>query len=217
MSASRARHVLGGISTSRPSSHAENETTCWPDSVSDYIGDISNRVFRSLFSISRDGDQAAILEIRETFNEDGPIEVRARDIDPQSECYGSVVIFLAAPKSNNEYDIVYEVRTPLSVKKTTIPSPLVVSIADLEPTLGDLSVPPSTLGKLDSQVGRNPLNTNLYWPAGGRRNNSLFEEFTRNLNQGKFSKWARNVQTFERFGDFRDKCVHPRHEFDWAI
>ena len=105
----------------------------------------------------------------------------------------------------------YEVRCPHadSLDRVTIPSPLVVPINALNGTVPDIGDDVASFDDPSKYEKHGSLRQIVHWPAGGIKHDTLFNELTRSLNDGAFKTWAANVKTYERFGDFRDKCIHP--------
>ena len=76
----------------------------------DHLSPESNKVFRSIDSISRGDKQVVILEIRESIEQSGAFHVRARDVDAVSESFGDVIVCSAIPLPRNRYKLSYEIR-----------------------------------------------------------------------------------------------------------
>lgn len=175
----------------------------------DHLSSSSNRIFRHVFSVGRTNRLQVTLEIREMFDEDGSWEVRTRDLDPESATFGWVLVSTMTPASNGDYHLHYEVRSPRQVTKTIVTSPLPNSITQLVSGLADIGSSPEDLGTIVSSLKANPLNVSLNWRASKDEVDQLFADFTENFQQDLLMTWTKNVRVYERFGDFRDKCVHP--------
>lgn len=172
----------------------------------DHLLPASNRVFRHVFSLGTRRSAKVLLEIREQFDEDGAWEVRTRDVDEESASFGATLIAGAAPNGDSSYKLNYELRTAERIKAKTIRSPLSKPIAEQVGDLVDIGSPLEELGARHESV--RPLGTSLYLVAERKKWSRPVNEFSTVLQRAPFATWARNVQVYERFGDFRDKCIH---------
>lgn len=175
----------------------------------DHLTPTSNRIFRHVFSVGLPHAPKITLEMRETFQEDGSCEGRVRDLDPDSETFGRVLIISVRPTRGNTYELHCAVTTKPTVRPTLVSSPLHAPVTELVPGLPDLSADVAALGGVDTSLDGNPLKGSIHWPDGAPASQRFFQRFVATLASAPFATWARNVQVYERFGDFRDKCVHP--------
>jgi hypothetical protein len=171
----------------------------------DHLTPHSNRIFRNLFSVGSPTSMSATLEIRESYDENGGWEVRARDLAPDSPSFGEVVVCHVEPSADG-YRIQYEFFTPGPVARGIVPSPLRRPVTDLVPAFADLASPVNQLGAVDSRVPT--VNAVIPYTAKSRDLDDAMEHLATRLQQEPFHIWAHNVRQYERFGDFRDKCVH---------
>lgn len=176
----------------------------------DYLNVISNRIFRHIFSVGDSHNPQVTLEIREVFDEDGSWEVRTRDLDPESASFGNVLFIQVKPKQEpGKYHLHYEIRKPVNVEKTLVTSPLSDSIENLVKGLSDIAADPDDLGYIDTSLVHNPLLGEFDCFGDSSAIDKFFAGFSSNFINEPLFTWAKNIQAYERFGDFRDKCVHP--------
>lgn len=176
----------------------------------DHLTPTSNQIFRHIFCVGDTSNPQSTLEIRETFDEDGSWEVRTRDLDPESASFGYVLVATVKPRQMlGKYHLHYEVRKPSNLKRTLVTSPLTAPITELVPELNDLGAPLEELGIIDTTLNCNPLDGEIDWCSDASIVDAFFNGFAANFQREPLLTWAKNVQAYERFGDFRDKCVHP--------
>lgn len=161
------------------------------------------------FSVGDNRNPKVTLEINETFDEYGSWEIRTRDLDPESPSFGWVLYGKVKPDVDDLYHIHYEVRKGPNVKKVRVTSPLKGKITDLVPGLPDIGSPIDELGEIDQSLESNPIVGKINWRAGAEGVDALLGKFSENFQREPLVKWAKNVQVYERMGDFRDKCIHP--------
>jgi hypothetical protein len=148
---------------------------------------------------------------------DGSWDVRMRDIDPKSPCYGAILRATVAPKASKQYDLHYELRIPdSSVKPAAITSPLHRKITELNSSLVDLGEPP---GKLPTLVGLHssgphptgtiPKMFSLQLDMSTTQVDSEFQETAELFSQSEFAVFRKNLDHYEASGDFGSKAVHP--------
>ena len=202
------------IETFRSSQPLENYGTNLAGSRVDYIcgndhlSPESNKVFRSVDSISRDDKQVVILEIRESIEQSGAFYVRARDVDAESESFGDVVVCSAIPLPRNRYKISYEIRVPVKREAKAIYSPLSETIANIT-GLADIGSPLEELGEVDTSMPGNPLVAEIQWNGPKSEINSVFTEFEKIIQHNpRYARFKANIIFYLRMGDFRDKCIH---------
>lgn len=191
----------------------------------DHLTQRSNRVFRYTFSVGTNkthrSDLPTLLEGREEFNPigtpDGSWDVRIRDIDAESPTYGSILHATAMPNLNGGYDISYSLRrADPSIKPISIRSPLVRKLAEINPGLQDLSVDLDTLGK-SVAITNNILSTSTSSPWTLCLNSSCksvdidngLQEVIDTISHPDFTKFRKNLDEYEAFGDFGAKPTHP--------
>ena len=174
----------------------------------DHLSSDSNRVFRHFYSTGKLASPKLTLEMRETFDEEGFFEIRVRDVDYESQSFGSTLIMSASPQPHNYYSINYEMRVANQVEPAKLFSPLKAPITEIVNGFHDLSDAPDDLGKMDSNLPGNPINTKIKWNGKKSDINAAFKDFRNIFKNAQFEQWARNIQNYERMGDFRDKCIH---------
>lgn len=175
----------------------------------DHLSPESNKVFRHIYSTGVIPEMKVILEMRETFEEDGSFDVRIRDVDADSPSMCSVLIAKARPQPNNQYGISYEVRTPdVDIQRSELRSPLKEPITAILQDLSDISAPYEDLGEVNTSLPGNPLDATISWNGKKSEINKIFIKFEQVFQTEALSKWAANICSFERMGDFRDKCIH---------
>lgn len=176
----------------------------------DHLKEHSNRTFRHVFSVQSGNQQKVTLEIREVFTTEGAWEIRGRDLDPASASFGSVLAIQVEPTGPDAYRLQYEVRKPRGeLRPVLVASPLSKPVTSLVPGLADIGAPLDELGPVDRSLRSNPLAGMIGRRSGRADVNSFFQDFASNFDREHLARWAKNVQVYERFGDFRDKCVHP--------
>jgi len=175
----------------------------------DHLTPTSNRTFRHIFSVQDKNKTKVTLEIRGVYDESGSWEIRVRDLDPESDSFGRVLIAKVKPKGEAAYHLRYEIRQQPNVKRTLVSSPLSARIMEIVSELSDIGAPLEKLGAIDPNFAANPLDGELHWGSDYYEVNTFFDDFVDNFQQKHFSTWARNFQVYTRFGDFRDKCIHP--------
>lgn len=175
----------------------------------DHLKVSSNRTFRHVFSSSsgKKKKPTVSLEMREIYSENGSIEVRTRDVDGDSETFGWVLLTTARPSSQG-VEVRYEVRRPKDVSPVHISSPLSQQISKLAPSLSDLGNNLNSLGTPYTGSDITSLRETLIPRGKNAKAFSNLDRFGSTL-RSIAPKWTKNVQLFERMGDFRDKCIHP--------
>ena len=174
----------------------------------DHLSPNSNKVFRSIDSVSRNGKQVVILEIREAIEPTGAFYVRVRDVDAESPSFGHVVVCSATPLPRNKYRIFYEMRVPRNPKPVAIHSPISDTIANLT-GLPDIGGTVDTLGDVDSSLPGNPLSAEIQWNGPKSEINQVFSKFETIIQTlPQYAKFKSNIIFYLRMGDFRDKCIH---------
>lgn len=191
----------------------------------DHLTPLSNQAFRYIFSVGDKGIHSdnfpILLEGREVFNPsgmpDGSWEIRIRDLDASSPTYGSILRATAAPKTGaGKYTIQYELRLAENVNLVPIHSPLQEKITQLNPTLPDLG---EDLQDLPNPVGvsnsRLRANTNLLGAFSfdtsmkTSKVSKAIEPAISLISHKRFTKFRENLDSYEAFGDFGAKAVHP--------
>ncbi|MGQ2370574.1 hypothetical protein ACT53J_07115 [Citrobacter braakii] len=202
------------IETYRSSQPADAFGTNLAGSRVDYICGIdhlkpgSNKVFRSIDSVSRNGEQVVILEIREAIEPTGAFFVRARDVDADSATFGHVIVCSAIPLPRNKYQINYEIRVPRNAKPTSVYSPLTESMSS-KTGLSDIGEDLDNLGEIDSTLPGNPLRAEIQWNGSKSEIYLVFREFETIIQTlPQYEKFKTNIIFYLRMGDFRDKCIH---------
>lgn len=175
----------------------------------DHLSANSNKVFRHVYSTGELPSPKITLEMREAFEEDGSFDIRVRDVDPESPTFGMTLISTAMPRPNNKYEVSYELRTPKpEIQRKELLSPLREKVTETISGLTDLSATPDEIGKLDDRLPGNPLTAVISWNGKKSDINATFAKFEKIFQTANFSIWAANISSYERMGDFRDKCVH---------
>lgn len=177
----------------------------------DHLTSESNRILRHAFSVEDENkNQKVTLEIREIYDESGAWEVRTRDLDPDSKSFGYVLVINANPEKDDTYRLRYEIRKPqVRMPEVLVTSPLSDRITELVPGFADIGAPVDQLGVVDTSISANPFDVALDWRLGSEHNTSVFEAFASNFQREPLAQWAKNVQTYLYFGDYRDKGIHP--------
>jgi len=174
----------------------------------DHLLPESNRVFRSVDSVSRGDRQVVILEIREEIETSGAFYVRVRDVDADSESFGDVVVCSATPLPRNRYKLAYEIRVASKPESRAVLSPLEGSISELT-GLADIGGTPDSLGKIDESLPGNPLSAEIKWNGLKSEINAAFSQFEKIIQfTPRYKKFKANIIFYLRMGDFRDKCIH---------
>jgi hypothetical protein len=193
----------------------------------DHLEEESNRTFRYMFSVtdwqerSGGGTVPIVLEGYEQFNPkgapDGGWEVRLRDLDASSQSYGAVLRVMARPSaSDDQYELTYEVRVPSQAKPVLIDSPLARRITQLNASLSDLGSSVAKLGAVQrpktrgSQAGRSQNGTihlDLSMTKGDV--DERLGPIESLLSERRFGRFRKNLDTYEAFGDFGPKAIHP--------
>lgn len=171
----------------------------------DHLGSESNHVFRNMFSVGSPEQMEMTLEIREGYDENGAWEIRARDLGSTSPTFGETMVCHLEPTSNG-YHVQYQFFAPGKIAARRIPSPLQKAVVEYVPELADLAEPVSRLGELDSRIPA--VDVVIPYTASAIDCDAALDEVMTRLQSAPFDVWAKNVQQYERFGDFRDKCVH---------
>ncbi len=216
----RASQPEGGYGVTLSGSRVEN--ICGID----HLSKISNRIFRYVFSV---GDQAThkgsipiLIEGREEFNPagkpNGSWEVRLRDLDPESESYGSIILATVEPiDGSQQYRLHYELRMAEKVERIPFFSPIHAKVTELNSTLMDLGEP---LDKLSPPIGINNVGgftamKNVPKAFTLKSEFSMADVDTHISNimdvitQPIFKRFVDNLDLYEAFGDFGAKGVHP--------
>tara|TARA_R110000824_G_scaffold153004_1_gene324444 strand:- start:287 stop:1438 length:1152 start_codon:yes stop_codon:yes gene_type:complete len=173
----------------------------------DHLSEESNRTFRHVFSTGKGPKPEVTLEIRETFDEQGRLEVRTRDTDSASDTFGWTLIS-TFQATEDGVKAQYELLKPENVEIKKITSPISAPISKHVATLNDIGGPVAKLGNRYAVNGIDILEVEL---SPSRSNTLAFEKidaFARGLRETA-PRWTENVKTYERMGDFRDKCIHP--------
>jgi hypothetical protein len=169
----------------------------------DHLQPSSNRTFRHVFSVGPPNHVKATLEIREVFSEDGSLEVITRDIDGLSRSFGAILIARSAPIWEG-VSLHYEVRRPDRCWARVIKSPVTAAITEQIPALLDLS----KASEMSKDVGvSSRFEGKLLWSGDNAATLRRLDEFAALVRESN-PEWTRNVKTYERMGDFRDKCIH---------
>lgn len=215
----RASQPSGGYGITLSGSRVED--ICGEDFQKPY----SNRVFRYTFSVgdnnTHKGNLSTLLEGREEFNPpgmpEGSWDVRIRDLDIQSSSYGSVIHATAAPKgSSKEYDIKYDLlKSDSNIKKISILSPLSKQISQINSELHDLSnleqVGPSVKVLNDEiRLKETPMNyVSLKKSSNTIDIDNGIAEILETISHPHFNLFRKNLDSYEAFGDFGSKAIHP--------
>lgn len=164
----------------------------------DHLKEESNKVFRHLFSVEYDNQMKGILEIRENFEEDGSWNVLIRDIDPLSDSF-AYCLKIKTSSDYQAYKLEVEIFKPIGkFARKDIHSPLEERISN------------SLVIDILHISGKNHeliFSTDLVVTKNNYSQIDLnLKEVREYLN--KFDVWSKNVGVYQRFGDFRDKCIH---------
>lgn len=172
----------------------------------DHLSPKSNRVFRHIFSV----DGLATLEIREEFTISGEWHIKLRDIDHLSSSFGCVVCASVSPQRTADphqqlYSYRYVLREARVPRAKKITSPLPSPIAYMDAGLKDLSESEEHIGSIVFEI-----SNVADWRHDCAQVDSDFLALQQLLRESnKFQRWRKNVINYQRFGDFRDKCIHP--------
>ena len=166
----------------------------------DHLAEGSNHTFRHLFSVERENVMNGTLEIRESYNESGDWSISVRDIDFKSESYGSIVSSEIVVLDEVEYKLTFSIFSTSTKACIPISSPLTSAISRVNEELSDI------------KNGEKSLKTSFQHSAIISLADSIEEVNDKMAPIRKvfrrFKSWNANIQTYLRFGDFRDKCVH---------
>jgi hypothetical protein len=215
----RCSHPAGNFGVTLSGSRAED--ICGAD----HLGKRSNQIFRYVFAVGDNtmhkGEIPLVLEGREVFNPegrpDGSWSVRVRDIDPSSTTFGAIMEANVEPEgANGLYKLQYELRIFKDAKPTPFNSPLRRTITEINPTLPDLGAPASSL---PAPVGLkdNSLRSNVNLPTALSINLSMttrevdrsMEPSLNLISNPDFARFRKNMDSYEDFGDFGPRAVHP--------
>lgn len=203
------------IETFRSSHPAEGEfyVTAAGTNVKSLVGEDhlqkeSNQVFRHAFSVEdrQLGGMVVTLEFREKFFEDGSWEIKMRDTDYRSSSFGTLISCYVSPclgVQRGNYKLVYEIYSPNVKANRPIVSPLEDKINALENQLSDISEKDSSLG---NSVAKQTIFINLKTPQV--ETDAALSSLVNILQEKNYSTFVKNVEDYQRFGDFRDKCIH---------
>lgn len=120
-----------------------------------------------------------------------------------------MLIVQAKPEKGNRYHLRYFVTPAPEVTPALLTSPVRVPTTELVPGLVDIGAPLDQLGEPDAALACNSVDGVIHWPSGASKAGQLISEFAATFAGPEMSRWAANFRDYERFGDFRDKCVHP--------
>ncbi|KAJ4347799.1 uncharacterized protein N0V89_009169 [Didymosphaeria variabile] len=159
----------------------------------------SNRTFRMIYSKGSGNQILSRLEMREFYDEDGSYICTIRNIDGNDPAFGTAMISTVKP-IDNAISINYKIVVPGPVRKQYIYSPNTTTVQDQAKGLVDLA----KVGDLDTDTaldfqlaleGDNtePMDKLAQWAAGVR---------------DQYPLWSKNVVSYLRMGDFRDKRIH---------
>lgn len=165
----------------------------------DHLTPESNHVFRHVFSAGDINGPKLLLEIREQFEADGSFEVRTRDVDGESSSFGLTLINVVTPVEGG-VDVKYELRRPAS-KRMVLTSPVTRPVGELT-GLPEIALSADELGEV-----REVCKQRIALTDENSKALRAIDEFGASL-RAQAPEWSRNVVAYERFGDFRDKCVH---------
>jgi hypothetical protein len=82
-------------------------------------------------------------------------------------------------------------------------------LTELIPGLVDIGSLLDRIDEPDTALARSSVDGIIHWPSGAQKAAQLVNQFAATFASPEMSRWAANVRDYERFGDFRDKCVHP--------
>lgn len=167
----------------------------------DHLSPFSNCVFRHIFSVEVNNTMNGTLEIREMYNIKGAWELRIRDIDFQSESYGSMLLIDIAPSDNLNYNLQYKIIQRKISKKIKISSPLIDRISNISEELSDI-------GSVEFDTEKAFFETTINLSLTDRTEDVAKKLSSIRKKIQSFTTWTKNIVTYQRFGDFRDKCVH---------
>jgi hypothetical protein len=216
----RASQPSGGYGVTLSGSRVEN--ICGID----HLKEKSNTVFRYTFSVGNEktnkSEVPILLEGREEFNPigtpDGSWEVRIRDLDTNSESYGSIIVAKATPiEGTKQYHLHYELRLAEKVKPVTFYSPIHKSVTELNHSLVDLGESfeklPPVVGVDDengfSSISKKPDGFTLKTELKTLDIDKELENVMTLISQPIFKKFIENLDLYEAFGDFGHKGIHP--------
>jgi len=166
----------------------------------DHLVQSSNKTFRHIFSYGQLNEIIALLEIRETYEEDGSLSCYIRDLDGRSDSFGFTYVSSVKP-TRQAITVNCKILESGNVQKKILTSPYetpvaqqvegLVDIADIElqHTVGEIAIDLSVTG--DNSAALSKLGEFGSWV------------------QNKYPRWSQNVQIYQRMGNFRDKRIHP--------
>ncbi|KAF2280034.1 uncharacterized protein EI97DRAFT_498320 [Westerdykella ornata] len=167
----------------------------------EHLGENSNRTFRMTFSTGQLDKVLTTLEMREFFDEDGHYSVYMRDVDGNSDTFGSTLISNVTPKDNS-IEIEYKITAPDdAIEKKVLYSPQPAPLTEQVPSLVDIS---------EVEQLNTAKSIKVDMSLDNSKNKSANEHllaFGKDV-RNAYPTFANNVQTYLRMGDFRDKCIH---------
>jgi hypothetical protein len=215
----RCSHPEGKFGVTLSGSRAED--VCGAD----HLSKRSNQIFRYIFAVGDNtmhkGEMPIVLEGHEEFNPpgspDGSWRVRVRDLDPQSTTYGAFIEASVEPEANNgTYKLQYELRVFKDAKPVPFHSPLRRRITEINPSLPDLGAPSSSLpdpvGLKDKALHPNsnlPKAVSISLSMKTDEVDRSVEPFLSVISHPDFVRFRKNMDSYEDFGDFGPRSVHP--------
>lgn len=196
-------------------SHSDNEdgvTAAGSAAVllcgSDHLIESSNATFRHIFSLSEARDQKVVLEIREGFDTRGGWDVRTRDLDATSPSFGSIVQVKSHPLDDGRYELTTTIYTLTPKRVVPVFSPIGSAVAELTglPDIASNDDELERYGYTKSMALKN-LSVHIGMPTDELKAKS--EQIREHINSPFFAKLKSNISEYQRFGDFRDKAIHP--------
>lgn len=171
----------------------------------DHLAKNSNKTFRHIFSVGSINDVKCVLEIRESFDVNGSMEVRMRDVDCSSSSFGTVIICQVNPVPEG-LNVDYAILEPGHVVKQKLTSPVLSSVSE-QTGLIDLSADVECLGVPVNISGCKKFSCVFFCKNPNDLALSQLDDFSKKVRE-IYPQWTKNVEVYERMGDFRDKCIH---------
>ena len=215
----RCSHPAEGFGVTYSGSRAED--ICGAD----HFGPRSTQVFRYVFSVGVNtmhrGQVPIVLEGREEFNPvgmaDGSWDVRIRDLDPLSPSYGAIIGATAEPQAApGSYTLRYTLRVFKNLDPRPLNSPLRRKVTEVNPTLPDLGAPleelPAPVGIKDKILLTNenvPKELSINLAMRTREVDNEMRSILSLISHPDFARFRSNLDSYEDFGDFGPRCIHP--------
>jgi hypothetical protein len=172
----------------------------------DHLGPRSNCIHRSVYSEGqRGGPLVVLLEGREEMNPDGlpdgSLDIRTRDLNPESPSFGQILKIVVIPTSDG-YELIHSMHEG-RLPQRLIKSPLQGPVADLLGDAPDIGAP------LDESGASHTSRVAVASDAGRAEVDSAYGELTALAESKDQAVWRETIDSYLQFGDLGPKSVHP--------